>query len=183
MENSQPEGRRCDSCLNYENNSILGHFNCSAHRDCAGELGWNPENCEICLQFKENYALMNTEERNSALKSLKWMLKRMQKNFSTEGFSWEFLNIRDNFLEENINSPQPSLGVSVNSLNASLSINTPRSVLSVVNTINQEITNKKEDSEKEGKLYELLNQMFSGFNKISSELSENMNILTELNND
>ena len=58
MENSQPEGRRCDSCLNYENNSILGHFNCSAHRDCAGELGWNPENCENYLQFKKKMHLV-----------------------------------------------------------------------------------------------------------------------------
>ena len=83
----QPEERRCDSDLNYEHNSILGHFKCSAHRDCAGELGWNPENCASCLQFKEDYALMSTEERNNSLKSLKWILKRMQKNFSSKKFT------------------------------------------------------------------------------------------------
>ena len=63
------------------------------------EQNWNPQNCEICLQFKEDYTLMSTEDRNIALKSLRWMLKRMQANFSTREFTWDFMDARDNFLE------------------------------------------------------------------------------------
>ena len=170
MENlSQAEERRCDSCLNYAHNSILGHFNCSAHRDCAGEIGWNPENCGICLQFKEDFLVMNQEERNDALKSLKWMLKRMQKNFSTKDFTWEFLNVRDNFLEEKVASSESSIGTE-----------TPRSGLSVENS--EMVQETKNQENKEDRLFVLLQQMFSGFNKISSELSENVKILTEQNN-
>ena len=37
----QQEERRCDSCLKIEHNSILGHLQCSAHRDCAGSYSIN----------------------------------------------------------------------------------------------------------------------------------------------
>ena len=167
----QQEEMRCDSCLNYEHNSILGHFQCSAHRDCAGELGWNPENCGVCLQFREDYSTMNTEERNNALKSLKWMLKRMQKNFAKKDFTWEFLNIRDNFLGEDVTSDK-----------SSISSCTPASVLSVDNSeAILDLENKEENSGKEGSILGLVQQMFSGFTKISSELSENVRILSEQN--
>ena len=45
-----------------------------------------------------------------------------------------------------------------------------------------EIENKEENSGKEGSILGLVQQMFSGFTKISSELSENVRILTEQNN-
>ena len=103
------ENVQCDSCLRYANEGILGHFTCSAHRDCAGKEGWAPDNCTACLQFRENYSTMNTEDKNAALKDLRWMLKRMESNFSTGDFTWGYLNARDIFLGEPINSPESSL--------------------------------------------------------------------------
>ena len=94
--------RKCNSCLNYAEDPVLGHFLCSGHRDCAGETQWNPNHCDVCLQLKEDYSSMNKEERDAFLGKLRTMLKRMERNLSTKERPWEFRNILSAFLGDDI---------------------------------------------------------------------------------
>jgi len=77
----------------------LGHLHCSVHRECAGSSHWEPDNCTYCLESKEQYASMSTEERNGFFQELREMLKRMHQNFKAQGIDWEYRMIVSSFLE------------------------------------------------------------------------------------
>ena len=114
---------------------------------------------------------MSTTNRNTALKSLKWMLKRMQANFSTKEFTWDFMDARDNFLGEVVSSPQ-----------SSVTLQSP-TYLSVDNDI--EITQDQDiqnlDNSNKENFQEMFKQLFQGFNNFTTGLSEQVKIMTDQN--
>ena len=57
----------------YEDSPILGHATCLVHRACAGEITWEPTNCDNFIALKHDYDML--------LSQLKKMLLRMNYNF------------------------------------------------------------------------------------------------------
>ena len=78
---------------------ILGHVRCSVHRLCAGELGWEPDLCEPCLEFRENLMSCDSDEQQSALQLLTSMLTQMNVKLSRETGRWDYHTKRKVFLE------------------------------------------------------------------------------------
>ena len=98
----------CRRCPKYASTPELGHVRCSKHRLCAGETGWEPEQCDACLEFRDSLSLMSTSSRKDALHQLRNMLNRMQQNIKRPNSSWRFHDKRSDFLHLASPSPAPS---------------------------------------------------------------------------
>ena len=92
---------KCLACEKYQAKPRLGHTKCSWHRQCCGYYLWEPNNCEHCLQLRENYASMTSDERNVFLQDLRVMLARMHYNKKARNEDWEYRMIVASFFDTN----------------------------------------------------------------------------------
>ena len=68
----------------------VGHYYCSAHRDCTGKSEWCPELCEICQDFKSKFTSLSGGEQHTAIKNLRAMLQRTAKGRSRRDNPWKY---------------------------------------------------------------------------------------------
>ena len=75
---------KCDSCARYENEPVWGHIACSAHRECAGSLQWEPHLCSDCNIQRDMMDFMSDQGRKQSFHLLIKLLERTK--------LWKFSN-------------------------------------------------------------------------------------------
>ena len=112
-----PTLKECSRCNIYVSAPLLGHHQCSKHRLCTGETGWEPEGCVPCRQFCDKLRSLSTDDKTKALKDLEYMLSRTSNTVSKTNSPWiyhekktQFLGTpRDPTTEGIPQSPMPSI--------------------------------------------------------------------------
>ena len=96
---TRSQDAQCNSCERYKARPKLGHIHCSVHRECTGDLQWEPNKCKYCFTFKEEYTLMTSEKRNSFLQRPKGDALNNAYQLQGTDINWGYRMVVCSFLE------------------------------------------------------------------------------------
>merc|ERR1712082_488969 len=75
----------------------FGHTKCSFHRECTGNIYWEPENCNHCIETERSWESMDANTRFAAMGMYAGMLQttKVKINRAFPNRNWDHIPIMD----------------------------------------------------------------------------------------